>query len=263
MIAFGQASADGRILHAAEAFPAGRIRGLGKRVIACLDVRSNDQGDLVVTKGDQYDVRERDGAKDVRNLGLPVALADRYFTEGADEVAFLNITGFRDSPLGDMPMLQARACSRVEQAGHQHLKHVCRHDPSRLKRHLLLCAVHNKITLLQVLRHASEKVFVPLTVGGGIRAFTDANGKHCSALDVAAEYFRSGADKVSIGSDAVYAAEEYLRTGQKSGQTSIEQISWVSSNGSPGSCLARQCISVCVPLDTIEITCRLMGLRQW
>lgn len=29
------------------------------RVIACLDVRSNDDGDLVVTKGDQYDVRER------------------------------------------------------------------------------------------------------------------------------------------------------------------------------------------------------------
>lgn len=33
---------------------------LSKRVIACLDVRSNDQGDLVVTKGDQYDVRETD-----------------------------------------------------------------------------------------------------------------------------------------------------------------------------------------------------------
>lgn len=32
--------------------------GLAKRVIACLDVRANDQGDLVVTKGDQYDVRE-------------------------------------------------------------------------------------------------------------------------------------------------------------------------------------------------------------
>jgi glutamine amidotransferase/cyclase len=27
-------------------------------VIACLDVRANDNGDLVVTKGDQYDVRE-------------------------------------------------------------------------------------------------------------------------------------------------------------------------------------------------------------
>jgi hypothetical protein len=33
-------------------------RGLAKRVIACLDVRANDRGDLVVTKGDQYDVRE-------------------------------------------------------------------------------------------------------------------------------------------------------------------------------------------------------------
>lgn len=85
---------------------AGRLRGLGKRVIACLDVRSNDKGDLVVTKGDQYDVRETGGSKDVRNLGMPVDLADRYFTEGADEVTFLNITGFRDFPLGDMPMLQ-------------------------------------------------------------------------------------------------------------------------------------------------------------
>jgi glutamine amidotransferase/cyclase len=31
---------------------------LSKRIIACLDVRANDDGDLVVTKGDQYDVRE-------------------------------------------------------------------------------------------------------------------------------------------------------------------------------------------------------------
>lgn len=32
-------------------------------------------------------------------------------------------------------------------------------------------------------------------------------------MEVASEYFRSGADKISIGSDAVYAAEDYLRTG--------------------------------------------------
>ncbi len=32
---------------------------LAKRIIACLDVRANDHGDLVVTKGDQYDVREK------------------------------------------------------------------------------------------------------------------------------------------------------------------------------------------------------------
>ena len=82
--------------------------------------------------------------------------------------------------------------------------------------------------MLQVVRQASEGVFVPLTVGGGIREFTDANGKSWSALEVASAYFRSGADKVSIGGDAVFAAEEYRRTGQKTGTSSVEQISWVS-----------------------------------
>ena len=42
----------------------------------------------------------------MRNLGAPVDLAGRYFEEGADEVTFLNITGFRDFPLGDLPMLE-------------------------------------------------------------------------------------------------------------------------------------------------------------
>lgn len=37
-----------------------------------------------------------------------------------------------------------------------------------------------------------------------------------SSLEVASEYFRSGADKISIGSDAVYAAEEFRRTGVSS-----------------------------------------------
>ena len=88
----------------------GSSRGLAKRVIACLDVRANDAGDLVVTKGDQYDVRDKGtSANDVRNLGLPVELAGRYFKEGADEVTFLNITGFRDFPLGDLPMLEVRS----------------------------------------------------------------------------------------------------------------------------------------------------------
>jgi glutamine amidotransferase/cyclase len=44
---------------------------------------------------------------------------------------------------------------------------------------------------------------VPLTVGGGIRGFTDANGIESTALQVADAYFRAGADKISIGSDAV------------------------------------------------------------
>ncbi|KAK4760982.1 hypothetical protein SAY87_005875 [Trapa incisa] len=165
----------------------GKASKLAKRVIACLDVRANDNGDLVVTKGDQYDVRENTEGNEVRNLGKPVDLAGQYYKDGADEVSFLNITGFRDFPLGDLPMLQ-------------------------------------------VLRYTSENVFVPLTVGGGIRDFTDANGRYYTSLEVAAEYFRSGADKISIGSDAVYAAEEYLRTGVKTGKSSLEQISRVYGN---------------------------------
>lgn len=67
----------------------------------------------------------------MRNLGKPVELAGQYYSDGADEVdfgfavlkminiillnscnmfafqvTFLNITGFRDFPLGDLPMLQ-------------------------------------------------------------------------------------------------------------------------------------------------------------
>lgn len=123
-------------------------------------MRANDHGDLVVTKGDQYDVRENEkegvvsGRGGVRNLGKPVALAGRYYQEGADEIAFLNITSFRQGVIEDMPMLQ-------------------------------------------VLEEASKNIFVPLTVGGGIRSYTDpSTGQTWSALEVAARYFRAGADKV-------------------------------------------------------------------
>jgi glutamine amidotransferase/cyclase len=135
---------------------------LVKRIVVALDVRSNDHGDLVVTKGDQYDVRENhkegvtEGRGGVRNLGKPVALAARYYTEGADEIAFLNITSFRQGVLEDMPMLK-------------------------------------------VLEESSKSIFVPLTVGGGIRSYTDpATGQSWSALEVASRYFRAGADKVGI-----------------------------------------------------------------
>ena len=157
---------------------------LAARIIACLDVRSNDHGDLVVTKGDQYDVREQG---QVRNLGKPVFLAKDYYEQGADEITFLNITAFRAFPLQDMPMLE-------------------------------------------VLRETSKQVFVPLTIGGGIRDFKDENGRFYSALEVASAYFRSGADKVSIGSDAVLIVEEALKSGKATGMSSIEQIARVYGN---------------------------------
>jgi glutamine amidotransferase/cyclase len=84
--------------------------------------------------------------------------------------------------------------------------------------------------MIQVLKETSENVFVPLTIGGGIRDYTDKNGKKYTALEVAAEYFRSGADKVSIGSDAVLIVEAYLKTGKATGRSSIEEISRVYGN---------------------------------
>ncbi|ODQ44736.1 hypothetical protein PICMEDRAFT_60380 [Pichia membranifaciens NRRL Y-2026] len=157
--------------------------GLTRRIVACLDVRTNDQGDLVVTKGDQYDVREKSDAGNVRNLGKPVEMAERYYSQGADEVTFLNITSFRNSPIKDLPMLE-------------------------------------------VLRLAAKTCFVPLTVGGGIRDVVDPDGTEHSALEVASMYFHAGADKVSIGSDAVRAAEEYYaNNNQGLGTSPIETIS--------------------------------------
>jgi len=47
---------------------------------------------------------------------------------------------------------------------------------------------------------------------------------------VASEYFRSGADKVSIGSDVVLIVEEYLKTGSKTGKSAIEEIARVYGN---------------------------------
>ncbi|KAL4737392.1 Cyclase [Aspergillus similis] len=185
---------DGAQLHSVtseDSIRMGEKNGLTRRIIACLDVRTNDAGDLVVTKGDQYDVREKDGADaggQVRNLGKPVDMAKKYYEQGADEVTFLNITSFRNCPLADLPMLE-------------------------------------------ILRRTSETVFVPLTIGGGIRDTVDTDGTHIPALDVATMYFKSGADKVSIGSDAVVAAENYYAAGKiLSGKTAIETISKAYGN---------------------------------
>lgn len=160
--------------------------GLSRRIIACLDVRENDFGDLVVTKGDQYNVRESsdNGEGNVRNLGKPVELATKYYLQGADEITFLNITSFRNSPIKDLPMLE-------------------------------------------VLKRAAAQIFVPLTVGGGIKDMVDpVSGEAFPAVKIADLYFRSGADKVSIGSEAVIIAESYYANEKKkTGATAIETIS--------------------------------------
>lgn len=174
------------------------VGGLSRRIIACLDVRTNDSGDLVVTKGDQYNVREtsESGELNVRNLGKPVELATKYYLQGADEITFLNITSFRNSPIKDLPMLE-------------------------------------------VLKRSAAQIFVPLTVGGGIKDMVDpVTGELYPAVKIADLYFRSGADKVSIGSEAVTIAESYYANGKKkTGKSAIETIS---------SCFGNQAVVISV-----------------
>ena len=141
------------------------------RVIACMDVCADEAGDVVVTKGASYDIID-ENTKQVRKFGSPVDRAYDYYRSGADEIVFLNISGHQGCVLADLPMLK-------------------------------------------VLGDASKRIFVPLTVGGGIRSYTVQNDDtgavvEYSALQVADAYFRAGADKISISSDAVIATQELL-----------------------------------------------------
>jgi imidazole glycerol-phosphate synthase subunit HisF len=106
---------------------------LTRRIIVCLDVR-----DARVVKGVRF--------THLRDIGDPVALAERYEAEGADEIVFLDITASSD----------ARA------------------------------------TMWDVVRRTAERLFIPLTIGGGVRTTDDV-----------ALALRSGADKVSINTAAV------------------------------------------------------------
>lgn len=200
------------------------ISGLSRRIIACLDVRTNDEGDLVVTKGDQYNVREiADGSEgQVRNLGKPVELATKYYQQGADEVTFLNITSFRNSPIEDLPMLE-------------------------------------------VLRKAAERIFVPLTVGGGIKDLVDPiSNEIYPAVEVADLYFRSGADKVSIGSEAVKIAENYYANGkEKTGKSAIETISSRFGNQAVVISVDPKRAYVMSPSDTRMKTIKIIDLDNY
>jgi cyclase len=106
---------------------------LAKRIIPCLDVKGGR-----VVKGTQF--------VNLKDAGDPVENARAYDEQGADEIAFLDIT-----------------------ASHE-----------------------ERDILLEVVRRAAEEIFIPLTVGGGVRRLEDIRN-----------LLRAGADKVSVNTAAV------------------------------------------------------------
>jgi cyclase len=107
--------------------------GLAKRIIPCLDVTGGR-----VVKGVNF--------VGLRDAGDPVEIARRYDQQGADELAFLDITASSDS----------------------------------------------RGLILSVIEEVAAQVFIPLTVGGGVRSVADVRS-----------LLNAGADKVSINTSAV------------------------------------------------------------
>ena len=106
---------------------------LAKRIIPCLDVHAGR-----VVKGVRF--------VSLRDAGDPVEVARRYDQEGADELAFLDITASSDA----------------------------------------------RETIVAVIERVADQVFIPLTVGGGVRKVEDVR-----------KLLNAGADKVSINTSAV------------------------------------------------------------
>ena len=106
---------------------------LAKRIIPCLDVK-----DGRVVKGVKF--------LELRDAGDPVAQAQVYDREGADELVFLDITA----------------------------------------------SYERRDIVIGMVRRVADSVFIPFTVGGGIRTVEDMRG-----------LLLAGADKVSINTPAV------------------------------------------------------------
>ena len=111
---------------------------LTKRIIPCIDVDLDEDGEPAVYTGVNFE--------DLEHTGDPVEMARRYNETGADEFVFLDITASADG----------------------------------------------RETMLDVVSQVADEVFIPLTVGGGIRTREDVR-----------ETLRAGADKVSINTAAL------------------------------------------------------------
>ncbi|QVL33351.1 imidazole glycerol phosphate synthase subunit HisF [Telmatocola sphagniphila] len=120
---------------------------LTKRIIPCLDVEKGR-----VVKGVNF--------VGLQDVGDPVEVAQRYESEGADELVFLDIT-----------------------ASHE-----------------------GREILAGIVRRVAEVIFMPFTVGGGIRTLEDAT-----------RLIQAGAEKISINSAAVKTPELISEVSRKFG----------------------------------------------
>ena len=124
---------------------------LAKRIIPCLDVK-----DGRVVKGTQF--------LDLRDAGDPVENAKAYDQQGADEIAFLDITA----------------------------------------------SYEKRDILLDIVRRTAEEIFIPLTVGGGVRRLEDIR-----------TLLKAGADKVSVNTAAVKDPQFVERASKRFGSQCI------------------------------------------
>ncbi|MFT4944883.1 MAG: cyclase [Halovenus sp.] len=111
---------------------------LTKRIIPCIDVDIDENGEAAVYTGVNFE--------ELAYTGDPVEMARAYNRAGADEFVFLDITA----------------------------------------------SAEGRETMLDTVRAVADEVFIPLTVGGGIRTRSDIK-----------ETLRAGADKVSINTGAL------------------------------------------------------------
>ena len=124
---------------------------LVKRIIPCLDVKNGR-----VVKGTQF--------VDLKDAGDPVENATAYDQQGADEIAFLDITA----------------------------------------------SYEKRDILIDIVRRTAEEIFIPLTVGGGVRSLEDIR-----------KLLKAGADKVSINTAAVKDPYLIERTSKRFGSQCI------------------------------------------
>ncbi|MCB1783540.1 MAG: imidazole glycerol phosphate synthase subunit HisF [Alphaproteobacteria bacterium] len=89
-----------------------------------------------------------------------------------------------------------------------------------------ITATHeNRGTILEVVRHTAEQVFIPLTVGGGVRTLADIRA-----------LLEAGADKISINSAAVTNPDFVKEAADKCGSQCIVVAvdAKAKEDGSPG-----------------------------